>query len=108
MQAGKLRHRVTIKAVSNTQDSFGDESIDTEVWTTVATVWADVKPLLGKELIQAQQLHLETTHQVTLRYRRGLNTTNKLVFKDRDLNILGFIDEGEDQTTLLLQCVERS
>lgn len=108
MQAGKLRHRVTIKALSNTQDSFGDESKATEVWTEVATVWADVKPLQGRELIQAQQLHQETTHQVTIRFRRGISPTNKLIFKDRELHILGFIDDGEDQTMLLLQCVERS
>lgn len=108
MNVGELNQRVIIKALSNTQDSFGDEGTDTEVWTAIATVWASVKPLSGRELIQAQQLHAEVTHQVRIRYRRGITTANKLVYRHRDLHILGKYDEDENQTWLILQCVERT
>lgn len=45
MQAGKLRHRVTLQGLVETQDpSTGAIS---KSWLDVATVWADVRFLSG-------------------------------------------------------------
>ena len=49
MEAGQLRHRVTIQQATETTDGFGGV---TQAWATFATVWAAVEPLTGREYLQ--------------------------------------------------------
>lgn len=46
MPAGKYRHRVTIERLTESKDATGGL---TESWSIVATRWARVVPLSGKE-----------------------------------------------------------
>ena len=61
---GLLRHRVEIQQATRTQDSYGDAI---ETWSTIATVWASVEPISGRELWQAQQAQADVTHTITIR-----------------------------------------
>lgn len=69
MEAGKLRHRVTIQDKTVTQDAYGAEVI---TWTTVATVWAAVEPLAGREFLEGRALDAEVSTRIRIRYRTGL------------------------------------
>lgn len=42
IQAGKLRHRITIQRETVTRDEYGSE---VKTWDDLATVWASVEPL---------------------------------------------------------------
>lgn len=53
MNAGQLRHRVTIQQLTKVEDEGGGYA---EVWTDVATVWAAIKPMRGNERYEAQQV----------------------------------------------------
>jgi SPP1 family predicted phage head-tail adaptor len=82
MQAGPLRHRVTIETKGEERDEHGGV---VETWFPVATVWASVQPLQGRELFLAQQVDARLSHRVTLRYQAEVTPTHRLVFKERAL-----------------------
>lgn len=104
MEAGNLRHRIELQFESKTQDSTGDPVSDG--WTTFATRWAFVKPLTGREVVQAQQIHAETTHSITLRYMNGINEAHRVLYEGRDFQILSVINVEERDKELILLAVE--
>ena len=59
MDIGKLDKRITLQSRSATLDSYGQE-IDS--WTDVATVWANVKPVGGREKLRSMQVDSLLTH----------------------------------------------
>jgi len=103
MRLGPLRQRVNIQARSATVDAFGQES---ETWATVATVWASVEPLSGRELLTAQQVQGETTHRVRMRYQAGVTTSTRLLFNLRPFDVRSVINKNEAGVSLELLCTE--
>lgn len=87
MNPGDLRTSVRIEQKTVTgQDSYGQ---DVFTWTTVATMWCDVRPLSGRELEAAQQLHAEArwkirTHYPSVTIKRAM----RAVIGTRTLDIL--------------------
>lgn len=100
MQAGPLRHRVTIETKREERDAHGGV---VEAWYPVATVWASVQPLQGRELFLAQQVDARLSHRVTLRYQADVTPTQRLVFKERALYPVQVqqVDE-RNRTTVIL------
>lgn len=54
MGIGQKRHRLTVQEPVRTQDPTTGELV--AVWTTVATVWASIEPIRGRELLQGEQI----------------------------------------------------
>src|SRR5512143_2305375 len=69
MRIGKLRHRVTIEQVAETQDADG---AGLETWSTYATVQASIEPISGREYFAAQSTQADVTHRIVLRYMAGI------------------------------------
>lgn len=86
MEAGKLRHRVTIQKRSRAQDPSGEES---DVFTAIAEVWASVEPLTGREQFTAQQILSEVTHRIRMRYIPGITVSarDRIVYGTRLFDI---------------------
>ena len=103
MNAGSLRHRITIQSVTETEDTFGGT---TEVWGTHATVWASIEPLSGRELLQAQQVQAEVTHRVRCRYVSGVTSKMRVLYGARYFNIITPINPEERNRELALMCKE--
>jgi len=103
MNAGKLRHRVTIQELVRADDGYGGII---ETWQDVATVWAAVEPLRGSERYRAQQVQAELSHKVTMRYRAGVKPQMRLLHNGRVLNIEAVIDAEERHRWLELLCSE--
>jgi len=61
---GELRHRITLQVKSKTRDAHGGESI---TWTDVATVWAKVKRLRGREYYAANKEEHRISAEITTR-----------------------------------------
>lgn len=101
MQAGKLRHRITIQEPITARNGF-NEAITT--WVTVATVWASVEPISGREFFAAEHVQSEITHRIRVRYRAGIAPTMRVVFNGRYLMIESVINYGERGTDLQLMC----
>lgn len=86
MQAGKLRHRVTLQRYEETRDDMGAVI---ETWVDVATVWAAVEPLSVREFISAQAGQSEISARITIRYRPGIDATMRVLHRDQIYNIKG-------------------
>jgi SPP1 family predicted phage head-tail adaptor len=98
-------HRITIEENQPTRDGIGGTA---DNWVPVATVWAAVEPLKGREFFAAQQVNSEVSHRVTLRYRAGVRPDMRVRFGARVLEIAGPpIDPDEKHKELQLMCVER-
>ncbi|WP_099139665.1 phage head closure protein, partial [Xenorhabdus hominickii] len=71
-------------------------------WQDVATVWAEVKHLSGRELLSAGAEMAEVTVRVWLRYRRDVTAAYRMVFRDQVYDIQAVIpDPKRTQLELL-------
>lgn len=100
---GKLRHRVVLQQPISTQSESGAETI---TWQDVATFWASVEPLAGRELVQAQQVQADSTFRAICRYRAGVTSQMRLSFNGRALNIGNVNSFEEKGEYLTLLCAE--
>ena len=100
--AGKLDQRVTLQRRVFTQDAAGQEVI---VWTDVATRWAQVQALRGREFFAAAQVQQEQSVKVRLRYLAGIDSTMRLVWQGRNHDITGVIPVGRNEM-LEIMCLQ--
>lgn len=77
MRAGVLDKRLTIQRKQVTQDGFGAEVI---TWVEVATVWAQIAPLQGRELLIGKAIEAEQTTRITIRHIDGLRSSMRAVW----------------------------
>lgn len=103
MKIGQLRHRIVLQEYTSTQDSFGAE---VQSWVDIATVWASIEPLSGREYFAAQQINAEVSTKITIRYRAGIKPTMRIIFKSRIYEILSVINTREQKRELTLMCKE--
>ena len=101
--AGVRDRRVTIQEKAVSTDTIGNQ---TDLWVTIATVWAAVSPLKGREYWAARQVNAETTIKVTILYRRGVTPEHRLLYGSRVLEILEIINTNERNEELVLLCKE--
>lgn len=104
MRIGQQRHRVSIQrltAGSPQQDAGGSPD---ENWTTLFTVWAEIAPLRGRELLAAQQVSTEVTGTVKMRYRADYTITgrDRVLFGSRVYDILAPVNILERNNELVL------
>lgn len=109
---GRLDKRVTIQRRSATKDSYGQEL---DSWTTIAQVWAQVKPLGGKERMRNAAMVVESilTHTVTVRYSATLMPPLeadawRILYGSRIFNISTSRDVEEDRRFIEFDCTEGS
>lgn len=102
LDAGRLRHRVTIQARQNIQDPATGETVIAwaDVWVNIA---AALEPLSASERIATQAQRSEVTARVTIRPLSGLTAQHRLLHNGRIYNIEGVIpdpDSGQEWLTL--------
>jgi len=105
MQSGKLRHRVDIQALTR---AYGTDGHPTDTWATSVSVWAWVKPLSARELMEARSQESQVSHQVIMRYEDcpTLTMAHRLKYGDRVLNIGSLFSEGERDRQWVAMCIE--
>lgn len=101
IEAGKLRHRITIQAKGMTQDPVTGEMV--EGWSDMVSVWASVEPLSAREFIAAQANQSEITARIVIRYRPGILPTMRILHRGKVYAIQGVLpdaDSGLEYITL--------
>ncbi len=101
--AAIFRHRITIQEHVTGQDEAGQP---VDMWQDVATVWAAVEPLRGREYFAAAQVQAEVTTRIRIRYRRGIRPDMRVLYDGRLYNINAVIDPEERHMELQLMCKE--
>lgn len=100
MQAGKLRHQVTIEAPTTTPNAFGER---VETWAPFATVWASREDLAGREAFVAAQWRADVTTRFTLRFLDGVTAKMRVNDGGTLYNIASVSDpEGRGRTLVII------
>ena len=66
---GQLRHRLVLEAPHATPDGAGGA---TQIFSSVATLWAGIHPILAEPATAPRQVGETLTHQIIIRYREGV------------------------------------
>ena len=110
MRISKLQQRIIIQRRSSTLDAYGQEI---NSWTNIGTVWAEVKPLSGREKLRTNAMVVESqlTHQVTVRYSAlFLPSVDadawRIMFGTRIFNITASWNVDEADKTIIFDCTE--
>lgn len=104
MDAGALRDRITIKRETNTPDCSGgyDRS-----WSELATVWANVTSLNGREAVLGHVLQGVSTFQIIIRHRTDIEPAMQILWGSRELNVHSAEDKtGTRQWTTIIASTE--
>ena len=104
MRLGKLRHRITIEQVAETQDTDGSLI---ETWSSFASAQGSIEPVSGREYFDAQTTHADVTHRIYLRFVSGVTPKMRVKYGDRIFDILSVINTRERNVELQLMCRER-
>jgi SPP1 family predicted phage head-tail adaptor len=103
MQAGKLRHRITIQQKGAGRTSSGAEQ---EQWSTFAQTWAGFDPRSGQEFVAAGQLQGKSITAITIRYRAEIKAKMRVLFGTRIFDIQWIKNVEERNREMLLICEE--
>jgi SPP1 family predicted phage head-tail adaptor len=104
MNPGILRSRIIIEDKAIADNGFGGHS---ETWSTLATVWAKVEHLSGRELQMAQQISPNITYEITIRYRGDITTNYRINYNGQYFNIRDIKDLDNMHRWLFLKCEVR-
>ena len=105
-RAGLMRERVTIQTATVTADNIGGIADGPVTWGSIATVpttWARITPLSGRgaERVQAMQLEMAISHEVTIRYRTDIVPAYRLMWGTLPLNVRAIVHDEKHRHTML-------
>jgi SPP1 family predicted phage head-tail adaptor len=104
MRIGELRQRVTIQQLISGQDEYGQP---VNAWDSIATVWAKVEDLAGREYFQAQQVPTSQVNtRITIRWRLDVKPEMRIVSGDRIFDIVAVLNPTGKKIELQLMCRE--
>ncbi len=105
MNAGRLRHVVTVQAAVDTQDQ-ATGSIE-RTWSTLGTVRADVQPGSGRESVFGGMLLSEHDTVITVRYSplsAQITATHRLLHQGTIFNINRIAHKDLGQREIEIRC----
>jgi SPP1 family predicted phage head-tail adaptor len=103
VRTGDLRHQVILQSKTEGRDAVGGV---VEAWSDVATVWASVEPLDGKEFFAAERVNADATTRIRMRYRAGVTPVMRAVYGARIFDIQNVINVDERNRELRLMVRE--
>ena len=92
MDPSNLDRRITIQEPVVSKDGYGEDVVTG--WTPVATVWAQVIPVSGREYFDAAAIRAEKTTRFRIRWRSGVTEAMRIVYDGRSYDILGIVEIG--------------
>ncbi|MGE0627336.1 MAG: phage head closure protein [Hyphomicrobiaceae bacterium] len=101
---GTLRHRITLESPQRIATEGGAASV---AWNPVADVFAQVKPLAGREIVSADGVSARLTHEIVIRWRSDLEPRMRIRLDGRVLDIHAVLDVDARRRWLRCLCEER-
>lgn len=96
MAAGKLNKRITLQRASFHDDGYSSQVI--EVWSDLATVWAEAAPVRDSEKLAAGQKLATISYRFLVRISStvaDLGPKDRILFKGREFEIHGAKPAGD-------------
>lgn len=105
MQAGRLRHRISLQSQVETRDTETGAVI--VQWVEFAKAWAAIEPLSAREFVASQAIQSEVVARITIRYRGDITAKDRIAHNGRIYNIEGVLaDKDSGLEYLTLPCSE--
>lgn len=103
MRAGRLRHKVDIEYVSETQNATTGEIVQS--WKPFCHVWAAIEPMSVREFVAAQAVQSQITTMIIIRYKAGVTAKMRIYHGETIYNIEGVLpDKKTGREYLTLAC----
>lgn len=108
INAGELNKRVTLQRLTPNSPDRDQGGAPDSTWATLATVWAKIEPLRGREFMAAQEINSEVTGSIQIRYRADitLTTGDRVGYGTRYYDILAVVDPLEEHVEIILYVKE--
>ena len=92
--SSRLKHQLVLQERAVTADNIGGHS---RVWVDVATLWAEITPISGRETFAYSQQTNRQRFRITLRYRNDITPHMRLhdIAGDRMFDIRSIINQRE-------------
>lgn len=79
----------------------------TETWRDVCKIWGNIAPLSAREFLASQSIQSEITTRITIRYKKNIDSTMRLLHGGKIYNIEGVLaDTKSGIEYLTLPCSE--
>lgn len=101
MNPGDLNRKIIIQKCVTHVD---EEGYHKEVWEEVASPWAKIKNLHGSVFFNAQAVHSKASCTMTVRYRKELDTTMRILYNNKTYKILYVDDINEAHKYIEIMC----
>ena len=101
---GSLRYRVNLEARQRTPEDGGAA---VRSWLPVGSLFAQIHPVSGREIVAADGTAGRVSHEVTVRYSADVQAGMRFVEGARVLLIHSAIDVGARRRWLKCLCEER-
>ena len=105
LRAADLRHQISIRRSDEVDDGRGGYSSE---WSTVATPWAEVTGLDGRESVMEHVLQGVSVFRIRIWYRDGIAADDQIRHAGQDLNIRSSVDPFGTRRELLIIADTRS
>ncbi len=92
MRSGRLDRRIIIEQNTNTSPNTHGDVVPS--WSTLATVWAEIKPIRVNERFQGQQELAQAEYKIYIRYRTDLDPKMRIQYNSEYYDILGIMEIG--------------
>jgi SPP1 family predicted phage head-tail adaptor len=102
MQAGRLRHMVTLQQKTATRDEFGGEI---ETWTDVLSAFAEIDPWLMRERLTMRRQTGESAIGFRVRSSVTASLGDRLVFDGVNYNVVDIDPSLKHRGELLITAV---
>ena len=103
LPVGELRARLILEGPVETPDRAGGVA---RSWSMIATLWGDVTTLSAQQRLEAEQIGQTVTHRLTIRWRTGLTTKQRLRRGTQIFLIRGVQDPDDRRRRLICTCEE--
>lgn len=97
MKIGQLRDQVAIQQQSTTQDAIGQPVL---TWTTLDTVWANVRYLNGVETIKADAATSVARASIRIRRRTDVTANMRVVLGSTTFQIVAVLPDEQHKDHL--------
>jgi SPP1 family predicted phage head-tail adaptor len=108
MRAGRLSQRITFQRKTESLDAYRE---DVGSWTNIATVYAAVEPISGKEFFAALQVQSDITTRIVCRYSSdvyGITTKDRISHGSDIYDINEILNPGSRNKELQFMCIQHS
>jgi SPP1 family predicted phage head-tail adaptor len=99
LSAGRLRSRITIRRKTNTRNANGGYD---QMWADVASVWAEVVGIAGREATIGQALQGISAYRITVRFGLDVTDADQIRYGTLNLNVRSVSDPFGRREELLI------